>query len=368
MNPLIRISASMLLAAGTIVTASAAPHQTASEVKLNIDGMAASYVTEQPTVGAFLQERGIVVKQEDMVNFPEETKLARNHDVVISLAVPVRIQADGRKLTVHTLTKDVRSLLAEQGIILGENDTMNVALSDEVTKGMQITIQRVTFAESTAFEPVAFKEKKVKTDDLLKGKEKVGTAGAAGSLSILTRQVFVDGELAAETETEAITQKPVDKTILVGTRAPARKVRVEEKKKPAVNTKKTEASVKQSTAKNTTTKKTTTTKSSSSSEKNWKTFKLSFYTNLPSENGGWTITASGKKMKYGMAASNYYSIGKKIHLEGWGEFTIEDRGGPNFNSSTRLDIFIPRKSGESNSAYLYRVNMMGLKSVKGYVK
>lgn len=348
----------MLLAAGTIVTASAAPHQPASEVKLNIDGMAASYVTQQATVGAFLKERGIQLKQEDMVNFPEETKLARNHEVVISRAVPVTVEADGQKRTVHTLQGDVRSLLAEEGITLGEYDTLNVSLSDSVSGGMKIRIQRVTVSESTVTEPIAFGVKKVRTKDLLKGKQKLDRKGKDGQLSTVTRQVFVDGALAAETETEAVTVKPVDQKILIGTREPVKKVRVEEKKKPAVQTKKSQPSV----------KKTTSTKSSSSSNKNWKTFKLSFYTNLPSENGGWTITASGKELKYGMAASNYYSLGKKIYLEGWGEFTIEDRGGSNFNTSTRLDIFIPRKSGESNSAYLYRVNQMGLKSVKGYVK
>lgn len=356
MNPLIKISGSLLLAAGTIFTASAAPHQPVSEVNLNIDGMEASYLTQQPTVGDFLKERGILLDQEDMVNFPDDMNLSKASKVVVSRAVPIRIKADGQELEINTLYPDVASVLSAENIHLGDLDTINVALTSEVEKDMEIIIQRVTVKETTETVPVDFKVKRVKTKDLLKDKEKIQTSGEAGSRSIVTRQIFVDGELTATTEAEAVTKAPVDKEILVGTRVPVKKVKAEEKKKPAVSTKKVEA------------KKPAAKKTSSKSNANWKTFKLSFYTNLPSENGGWTITASGKKLKYGMAASNYYSIGKKIHLEGWGEFTIEDRGGSNFNNSTRLDIFIPRKSGESNSAYLKRVNMMGLKSVKGYVK
>lgn len=366
MNPLVRITTSMLLAAGTIVTASAAPHQPVSEVKLNIDGMEASYITQQSTVGAFLRERGFTVKQEDMVNLPEDTKLARNQKVVISQAVPVTIQVDGIELKVHSLTKDIGSLLAEQGITLGEYDSMNVTLTDEVVSGMEVVIQRISVTEQTETKSIPFEVKKVKSGDLLKGKKKTSKAGTNGSLTTRTRQVFIDGELAQEAETEVITQEPVDKTILVGTRAPVKKVKAEEKKKSTVKTKKAETSSAKTTKKSTTKK--TSSNSSSDSKKNWKTFTLSFYTNLPSENGGWSITASGQSLKYGMAASNYYSIGKKIQLEGWGEFTIEDRGGSNFNNSTRLDIFIPRKSGESNSTYLNRVNKMGHQSVKGYVK
>ncbi|MPN08996.1 hypothetical protein SDC9_156284 [bioreactor metagenome] len=156
---------------------------------------------------------------------------------------------------------------------------------------------------------------------------------------------------------------PVAETILVGTKEPVVvKKTVAVEKKPVVKVRKA-PEVKKPVA-----KKVSTTDTDSDSDKNWKTFTLSFYTNLPSENGGYTITATGESLRYGMVASNYYSLGKKIYLSGWGTFTVKDRGGSNFYSSTRLDVFIPRRSGESNSTYLARVNNMGLKKVKGYVK
>ena len=98
-------------------------------------------------------------------------------------------------------------------------------------------------------------------------------------------------------------------------------------------------------------------------------FKLSFYTCLPSENGGYSVTAKGESLigLKNTVASNYYPLGTKIYLEGFGTMRVADRGGSNFNSSTRLDVLIQRKEGESNTAYLQRVNNMGVPTVEGYI-
>lgn len=97
------------------------------------------------------------------------------------------------------------------------------------------------------------------------------------------------------------------------------------------------------------------------------TFNLSFYSNLPEHNGGYSKSASGKTLAYGMAANNKLPIGTKIYLEGWGVFTIEDRGGSHFNSINRVDIFIPPKSGESKKEYIARLRTLGRKSVRGTI-
>lgn len=98
-------------------------------------------------------------------------------------------------------------------------------------------------------------------------------------------------------------------------------------------------------------------------------FKLSFYTTLPEHNGGYTKTASGESIVglKNVVASNYYPLGTKIYLEGFGTVRVADRGGPDFNSSVRLDVLIQRKSGESNKEYTARVWDMGRQTVSGYI-
>lgn len=103
-------------------------------------------------------------------------------------------------------------------------------------------------------------------------------------------------------------------------------------------------------------------------EKNIIIFELTFYTSLPSENGGYTTTSTGKPLKYGVVASNVWAPFTKIYLEGYGDFTVLDTGGSEFNSSNRLDVLIERRAGESDEAYFRRVQNMGRKKVKGYIK
>ncbi len=73
------------------------------------------------------------------------------------------------------------------------------------------------------------------------------------------------------------------------------------------------------------------------------TMSLSFYTGAANEGG--SESASGKALEYGMCASNVYPFGTQFKLTGIdglddGVFTVEDRGGNDFNSANRLDIYV----------------------------
>lgn len=96
-------------------------------------------------------------------------------------------------------------------------------------------------------------------------------------------------------------------------------------------------------------------------------FILTFYTSLDCENGYGAITCEGNSLQQGGVASNVYDLGTKIYLDGYGETIVNDRGGSNFNSSNRLDVFIEREYGESDYEYKQRVNKMGKVTVKGYI-
>lgn len=115
--------------------------------------------------------------------------------------------------------------------------------------------------------------------------------------------------------------------------------------------------------------KATTTPSRGSNGVKQVTFELTFYTSLPEENGGYSSMANGKSVETATnaIASNYYKLGTQINLTGYGNYVVQDRGGSSFNSSTRLDVLVLRKSGESNSQYKTRVRNMGRVKVVGYV-
>ncbi len=359
MIQLLKITSSLAISASLMLTSIQIPHEPMSKVTLDNNGFIATYLTGQTTVADFLAERGIQLGNGAKINLELTAPLENSPTIIIDTPEDLTIRVDGKTYHRAGNNETVGMALKALGIELGSHDWINAAITDPVTDGMVLNIQRVQVREATQTMVLAHGEDTVKSDSLLKGKEEV-TAGSDGERTIVTRTTLVDGvEFASEVVSSTVTREPVATRRVIGTKV----VKAPVVKKVSAPVKKVSTPVK-----TTTTVKQATTTQTSDSDQNWKTFTLSFYTNLPEENGGYTITASGKSLRFGMVASNYYSLGTKIYLNGYGTMTVEDRGGSNFNNSYRLDVFIPRRSGESNSAYLSRVNNMGMPKVKGYVK
>lgn len=104
------------------------------------------------------------------------------------------------------------------------------------------------------------------------------------------------------------------------------------------------------------------------------TLVCTFYTSSLDETwGDGTITASGKKIRAGMVASNHLPFGTEIHTNAYGNLIVEDTGNPNnfpyiSNSEYRVDIYISKQAGESMSQCQNRALEMGIQKVKGKIK
>ena len=93
---------------------------------------------------------------------------------------------------------------------------------------------------------------------------------------------------------------------------------------------------------------------------------LTFYGDLAEENGGYAgKDAQGNKLTHGTVASNVYDFGTKFELNGE-IYTVKDRGGSNFNSSNRLDMFVPRYDNETDNQYKKRIASYGKQTVTMY--
>lgn len=98
------------------------------------------------------------------------------------------------------------------------------------------------------------------------------------------------------------------------------------------------------------------------------TFELTFYSGLVCENSKYgAVNHKGVKLFDGVVANNVLPYKTKIKLDGWGMVEVLDVGGNNFDSSKRLDVYVPRNQGESDSEYYNRVQKMGCVKVKGKI-
>lgn len=97
------------------------------------------------------------------------------------------------------------------------------------------------------------------------------------------------------------------------------------------------------------------------------TMTLTFYGDGAGENGGYAgLNAYSQKLTAGMVASNVYPRGTKFVAPNGQVLEVQDKGGSHFNSHNRLDVFVPRKSGESSSAYAKRIRSYGKRTVTMY--
>lgn len=76
-------------------------------------------------------------------------------------------------------------------------------------------------------------------------------------------------------------------------------------------------------------------------------------------------TASGVYPTAGTLASNVYPIGTEFIINGQ-KFKVEDRGGHEFNNYNRLDVFVPRREGESLKDYNDRIKEYGRRTITVY--
>lgn len=106
--------------------------------------------------------------------------------------------------------------------------------------------------------------------------------------------------------------------------------------------------------------------------------RVSFYTSLASENGGYAgMNAINGKLKLGSISApkeipfgSTISIPKMQDYLGITSFNVDDRGGAIYKRDDgvyKLDVYVPQKQGESDNGYFNRVNNMGIVNTKATI-
>ena len=181
------------------------------------------------------QERTVWVTALDVDEALEQLDL-REEGLTLSASRSRRIPLDGLSLEVRTpkvLTVDVdggpRPLtssaatigeaLTQAGIVLGPQDRVTPPITDGLTEGLTVTVDRVAVERTTAEVAVPFGTEKRSDPELAKGTTKELQAGKNGRVRRTVETVVVDGVLESRTVMHDVQlAAPVTRIVAVGTK------------------------------------------------------------------------------------------------------------------------------------------------------
>ncbi|MEX2504616.1 MAG: transglycosylase family protein [Egicoccus sp.] len=162
------------------------------------------------------------VRADGAVVSPPYTAEVEDGDVVhVTLPKMVEVVVDGDTHRTETVVSTVRGVLSELDVELEPEDRVRPALSAPIDGPTEIVVQRVETGEETVEVVLEAGEQRREDPDLLRGTTKVAQEAQDGLRVDRYTVVEVDGEQTQrELVDQTVTREPVDRVVLVGTKAP----------------------------------------------------------------------------------------------------------------------------------------------------
>lgn len=289
--------------------------------------------TYSDSVKDVLEQTGYSVGEADKINKSINSEINDNDDIIIKRGKQITIKSDAGEQVVNITKSNTTDALVEAGYIPGEFDevtTNGETLADSDT----IEIVSVSTTEETTQIPIEFTTEYIEDSNLLKGETKVVSEGQAGLKSITDKILYKDGnEVSRQTINEEIIVPVKNKIIANGTKEPTVST-ISSSPKKSKDTGNTINGMKYS-------KKITMTATA--------------YSTSPSENGGYSVSAMGNPLGYGIVAidPSIVPLGSKVYIEStdgswtYGVASAEDTGGA--IKGNRIDLCYSGSANEVNS-------------------
>ncbi len=179
-------------------------------LQLSIDGTERDVWVTATTVQQALDDLGYSQAEIDSVSRSTRLPLTPT-SLSVHLASQLTVIHDGITTTLSTSAATVGDVLSELNLTLGADDDVSPAVSTPVQNGLLIVVHRVTYADVTKSEPIAFTTTQQPDDSLAQGSTVVASAGVNGTQSVVYRVTYLDGL--------ATTQVAVSQTVITPAQA-----------------------------------------------------------------------------------------------------------------------------------------------------
>lgn len=318
------VTAAVITAVTGIAVGASAKEITITEIN-EFDGTEKTttvYTLKNNSVEEVLADKNVNVGEHDKINVSMDETATTDKNIVITRGKEITIVADGVEKNVVVTKADAHDALVEAGYVPGEVDEISVADGEDLKDGSKIELVSVGNDVDVVNEPIANSVEYVDDPEMTEGETKVLEEGYVGNKEVKSSVIYRSGEeFYRETISENVTLEPKNKVIAVGTKTP-------ETPSPTASASsggaKTAATVSEGSG---------TIDGKSYSKKIEMT--ATAYSTSPSENGGYTVSALGNPLGYGIVAvdPSVIPLGSTVYIAAadgswvYGYASAEDTGG-----------------------------------------
>lgn len=193
-------------------------------VAVDDGGKTSSLYTTADTVGEALLELGINYNKSDDITPALDSKITSGLKIRIKRASGINLTDGSKEVKIYyTHASTVGDFIKEQGIILGDKDTVKPDKTTEIGEGLNISITRVTTKIIEKNEVIYYQTEKRYTALLNEGTSRTIQSGKNGTKTISYEVTFVNGqETGKKRISTQVTQKSVNEIIEYGTASVAK--------------------------------------------------------------------------------------------------------------------------------------------------
>lgn len=287
----------------------------AEEITISVDGNQSSIWTTEKRVKNILEEANIEVAEHDDISLGLDTEVGADHKIDIQKAFQLTLVDGLEERQVWSTSTTVANFLKQQGITLGEYDRVEKTMEEVIAPGDRIAVVRVEKVTDVVEESIDFAIEKKTDSSLLKGKEKVVTAGKKGTVERTFEVVKENGKVVSKTlQKENIVEAPTKQVVAVGTKVVTASV----------------------------------SRDNSSAPSTGKEFYVTATAYTASCSGCSGVTATGIDLKKNPSSKviavdpSVIPLGSKVWVEGYGYAIAADTGGA--IKGNKIDVFVSSKS------------------------
>jgi len=276
------------------------------DVELTMDGSTTNYRTTSATVGGFLTEQGIVLGDLDTVSPEKSTELSnsRTTEIVILSGFDITIDIDGSKQTMSvaagTTARDAIKRLESRN---NASYALAGVVGESLAPDHELMLNQVFFEEQITAMPLMYDTEIILDDQIELGVEEVERPGEAGEMLIFSSLTLINGNVVrSQIMSEEIIVHPVTEIVRYGTRVPLPKIQTEYALRSYIQMIEMTATA----------------------------YTAGFQcTGKHPDHPAYGITASGVPVRHGIVAvdPSIIPLGTRLYIEGYGESLAADTGG-----------------------------------------